>query len=122
MSLPAAAAVSVLKDLITAATKYQMCKEHEHTARIKIEAQLEGCLATLNTQYELFSRDMDDNRAYINRAYDAAEKLLADPKISTNPNLLQLVLTFLQNAHAEHSAKFIAAVNAHAQIQLPRIG
>lgn len=119
MSVPVAA-VAVVKELITAAAQYQMCKEHEKTQRIKIEAQLEACLAAINSNHEGFLRAMDDNRAYINRAYDMAEKLLADSKISTNPNLLQAILTFLQNAHAEHSANFINAVNAHS-INLPQI-
>ena len=121
MNLPVAA-LPVLKELITAAAQYQMCKEHERTERIKIEAQLEECLATLNANHEKFFRAMDDNSDMINRAYDAAEKLLADPKVSANPNLLQAVLMFLQNVHAVHSVNFVNAVNANAITRLPRIG
>lgn len=120
MSVPVAA-LPVIKELITAAANYQMCKEHERTQRMKIEAQLEACLATINKDHRNFLRAMDDNKQFISRAYDAAEVLLANPAIATNPNLLQAVLMFLQNAHAEHSIKFVAAVNAHASTPL-RIG
>ena len=121
MSVPVAAALPVLKELITAATQYQMCKEHEHTERLKIEAQLEACLATINSNHESFMRAMDSNQATVMKAYDAAENLLANPAIATNPTLLQSILTFLQYAHAKHSDNFIAAVNSHS-LQLPRIG
>lgn len=120
MSLPVTA-LPVIKELITAAANYQMCKEHERTQRMKIESQLEACLATINKDHRSFLRAMDDNKQFISRAYDAAESLLVNPAIATNPNLLQAVLMFLQNAHAEHSIKFVAAVNAHASTPL-RIG
>ena len=120
MSVPIAAGAQILKELISAATQYQMCKEHERTERMKIEAQLEACLTMINSDHEKFLREMDDNRAVIVRAYDFVEKLLNDPKIFNNPNLLQAVLTFLQNAHATHSQNFIAAVNANST-PLPRI-
>ena len=120
MSVPATVALPVLKELISAAAQYQMCKEHEKTERMRIEAQLEACLATINKNHENFLRAMDDNRSYITQAYDATEKLLDNPAVCTNPILLQQVLDFLQNAHATHSNNFIAVVNANA-MPLPRI-
>ena len=115
------AALPVIKELITAATQYQMCKEHEKTERIKIEAQLEACLTTINNNHESFLRAMDDNHRVITKAYDEVEKLLSNPVICTNPTLLQAVLTFLQNVHTVHGGNFIAAVNANA-MRLPKIG
>ena len=120
MTLPVAT-LSVLKELITAATQYQMCKEHERTERMKIEAQLEAALTIINRDHENFMRAMDDNQATITRAYDAVEGLLANPAIATNPTLLQMILTFLQHAHSTHGNNFANVVNAHSA-RLPRIG
>ena len=54
MSLPIAA-LPVIKELITAAANYQMCKEHETTERLKLEAQLEACLTAINANQANFS-------------------------------------------------------------------
>ena len=121
MSLPIAA-LPVIKELITAAANYQMCKEHETTERLKLEAQLEACLTAINANQANFFRAMEDNREVINRAYDAAEKMMLNPKIFDNPTLFQSVMMFLQNAHATHSLNFANAVNAHPAARLPRIG
>ena len=52
MSLPVEVGLPIIKELIDAATEYQMCKEHERTQRMKIEAQLEACLTTINRNHE----------------------------------------------------------------------
>lgn len=120
MSLPIEVGLPIIKELIDAATEYQMCKEREKTKRLAIEAQLEACLTVINKNHEQFMRVMDDNHSLVMKAYDAVEKLLSDPAIISNADKLQLVLIFLQNVHATYSNNFIAAVNAHS-IQLPRI-
>ena len=121
MSLPVAVGLPIIKELITAAAQYQMCREREKTERIKIEAQLEACLTAINKNHENFLRAMDDNRLVITKAYDSVQNLLSNPAICTNQNLLQAVLIFLQNVHATHGKNFVAAVNANS-VRLPKIG
>ena len=122
MSVPIVAGLPILEKLITAATEYQMCKEHEKTERFKIEAQLEACLTAINKNHEAFLHEMNDNQSLAMRAYDVVEQSLSKPEIITNPNLFQSVLLFLQNVHAEHSKNFVTAVNKNAPKNLPRIG
>ena len=122
MSLSPTVALSVLRDLITAATQYNICKEQERTKRLKIEADLEACLELINKNHEIFLRVMDDNQSLAMRTYDAAEKLLENPEVYTDPTKLQAVLTFLRDTNTTHGNSLIAVANAHSLSRLPRIG
>lgn len=120
LPVPPEVAVPVLKDLFTAAAQYQMCKEHEHTERLRIETQLEECLAKINSDHQKFLLEMEENRESMRLIYDSFEKLLDRPEIYTNPTLLQALLNFLQNLHTTYGAKFISIVNAHSSANTRR--
>lgn len=116
-----AGGISIIKELITAGASYMACREHERTERERISAQLEACLTAINTNYSLFSQALAQNHEYAMKAYDTAEKLLANPVVAMNATLLEKILTFLQNSHSVSNDRLSSMVNGIAANPLPKI-
>ena len=121
-AIPAEVGLSIVKDLITAVANYQMCKEQERTKRLQIEAQLEACLTAINKNHAQYDKIFAANHEYAMKAYAAAENLLSNPAVTTNANILQQVLNFLQNAHKTASGDLVSLANAISSMPLPKIG
>lgn len=92
----------ILKDVINAGASYLECKEIEQTKRERIAAELEAKLTLINKHYDLCEKELANHHELAMKAYEKAEKMLNNPKVMEDVNLLKAVLTFLGNAHADN--------------------
>ncbi len=95
MAIPVAAAIPLIKEVITGITSYLATKEQAKTERQRIAAELEAKLTAINMRYNSIDKGLQYNHEEVMQYYNLIEELIKAPYIKENPDLLKAALNSL---------------------------
>lgn len=106
--IPAAVAIPLIKEVISAGTQYLACREQEKTKRAAIAAHLEASLTVIEKQYGSLSAVLAENHDMAMEAYHTLSELIRDPSIKENTELFKFVLNNYMDAHKLYSSNLVS--------------
>lgn len=103
--VPAALAVPVVKELISAGAQYMACREQEKTKRAEIAARLDAALTTIDKTFDGIGRLLDENHEQSMRVYQSLETLLFQSDYTKDPGRFELLLRVYESVHKQNGER-----------------
>lgn len=99
----AAAAIPIIKEVISSGMQYLACREQEKTKRAEIAAKLEASLTVIEKKYGGLSKLIDENHDMAMEAYKTISELIHDKNIQEDTELFKFLMHQYMDTHRLYS-------------------